>query len=294
MPIVDSYNLPLPVFEAIKNRPYNKGDADISATGLILPPRIRQLSERLKDSIEVEASDQLYALDGSAMHAVLEWAGKTLDPERFVLEQRLFAELDGWKISGQIDVQDRKLKLIQDYKKTSYWVAVYGAKDEWTQQMNIYRWLCHENGIDVDRLEIWASFRDWKKEQAQRDRDYPQIGHQLMPIEVWPIQDTVKYIKERVRIHQEAETAPTSALPMCSDVEQWKKGNGFAVKLSGAKSARKICDTKREALEWAEKNIKVIDHPKLMIETREGEPRRCINYCPVRFQCTYGKGWAKK
>ena len=129
MPIIDSYNLPAPVFEAIKNRPYSRGDSEISVTGLILPPRIRQLSERLGDKLEVEAADQLYAMSGSAVHAVLEWAGKTLDPERYILEERLFAEVLGWKISGQIDVNDRQEKLIQDYKNTSYWVAIYGAKD---------------------------------------------------------------------------------------------------------------------------------------------------------------------
>lgn len=294
MPIIDSHNLPKPVFEAIKNRPYSRGESDISATGLISPPRIRQMLERLGDDLDVEASDNLYALDGSAMHAILEWAGKTLDPERYVLEQRLFTEVDGWILSGQIDVIDKQEKLIQDYKKTSYWVAMYGAKEEWTQQMNIYRWLAWKNGYNIDRLEIWANFRDWKKGQSWRDRDYPQLPHKLIPIDVWPYEKSGEYIKERVRIHQEAATLPDKDLPMCSPEEQWKKGHGFAVKLNGAKSARKICDTKKEALEWAASNIKPADLPKLVIEPRDGDARRCVGYCPVRFHCDFGKKVARK
>jgi len=294
MPIVNTQGLPDPVFEAIKNRPYNNGGADISVTGLISPPRVRQLSERLKDSIDVEAADQLYALDGSAMHAILEWAGKTLDPERYILERRLFAEVNGWTISGQIDVIDLEKKLIQDYKKTSYWVAAYGAKDEWTKQLNCYRWLCHANGIDVEHLEVWASFRDWKKDQAQRDKSYPQAGHKLMQIDLWPLGKAKEFVYNRVSAHQEASKLSTNDLPKCTDEEKWNKGHGFAVKLAGAKSARKICDTRSEALLWVDKNIKVADLPKVKIETREGEPRRCINYCQARFHCEYGRGWARK
>jgi hypothetical protein len=294
LPIIDSYNLPLPVLEAIKNRPYTKGESDISATGLISPPRIRQLTERLGDNLEQEAVDHLYALDGSAMHAIFEWAGATLDPERFTLEKRMFAEVDGWTISGQVDVIDVQEKLIQDYKKTSYWVAIYGAKDEWTKQMNIYRWLCHKNGHEINRLEVMAIFRDWKKEQSWRDPEYPKKGFKLMPIDVMSLDETEAYIKERVKLHQEAEALSTEDLPLCSKEEQWSKGSGFAVKLEGAKSARKICDTKKEALEWMAKNIKPVDMPRVNIETREGDPRRCVGYCPVRFHCSYGKGWARK
>jgi len=295
LPIIDSYNLPAPVFEAIKNRPYSRGDSEISVTGLILPPRIRQLSDRLGDKLEVEAADQLYAMSGSAVHAVLEWAGKTLDPERYILEERLFAEVLGWKISGQIDVNDRQEKLIQDYKNTSYWVAIYGAKDEWTQQLNIYRWLAYKNGYDVNRLEVFANFRDWNKMKSYRERDYPQVGFKVIPIEVWPLEQTEKFVHQRVAIHQESETIATSSLPMCTAEERWTKGGGWAVKVDGHKSAKKICDTKQEALSWMSANVKdpaILARTKL--EPRSGEQRRCIGYCPVRFHCDYGKGVAKK
>ena len=295
MPIIDSYNLPLPVLEAIKNRPYSSAGSDISATGLISPPRIRQLTARLGDALEVEAVDSLYALDGSAMHAIFEWAGKTLDPNRYVLEKRLFAEVDGWTISGQIDVIDLEEKLIQDYKKTSYWVAIFGAKDEWTQQMNIYRWLCQKNGYEINRLEVFANFRDWNKTKAWHDREYPQAGFKLMPIELWSIEDTYKFIRERVAVHQEAETMATKDLPLCTSEERWVKGGGWAVMVGDAKSARKVCDTKTEALKWMNDNIK--DPAKLAtarLEPRTGDQRRCIGYCPVRFHCIHGKGIARK
>lgn len=122
----------------------------------------------------------------------------------------------GWKISGQIDVNDRQEKLIQDYKNCSYYVAIFGAKDEWTQQLNVYRWLAHKNGYDINRLEVFANFRDWNKMKSYRERDYPQVGFKIIPIEVWPLSQTEKFIHDRVTIHQLAETTATASLPMCT------------------------------------------------------------------------------
>lgn len=295
MKITNNDGLPEPIFQAIKNRPYNRGDSDISVTGLISPPRILQLQDRLKDVLEVEASDSLYALSGSAIHATLEWAGATLDKDRYILEQRLFAEANGWRVSGQIDVIDLKDSLLTDYKNTSHYVAIFGAKEEWTQQLNIYRWLCHVNGYNISRLEIFANLRDWNKMKSYRDREYPQVGFKVIPIEVWPLDVTEKFVHDRVAIHQLAVTTPTASLPMCTSDERWTKGGGWAVKVDGHKSAKKICDTKQEALSWMSANVKdPATLAKTRLEPRAGEQRRCIGYCPVRFHCDHGKGVAKK
>lgn len=293
MTYVNRTSLPLPVFEAIKNRPYDKGDSNISMTGLNTPVRVKRMMDELGDSLEIEASDSLYALDGSAMHAILEWAGKTLDPERYILERRLFAEVDGWKVSGQIDVMDLQEGLIQDYKKTSYWVAIYGAKEEWTRQLNGYRWLAHKNGIKIDKLEVWANFRDWKKESSWRDPKYPKAGHKIIPITVLPLEETERYIKERVKAHKEGALIPSASMPKCSDEEVWSK-KSWAVLTRGNERAKKVESTKREALDWAAANLKPEDLASMVLEERAGDPRRCIGYCPVRFHCEYGKGVARK
>jgi hypothetical protein len=80
----------------------------------------------------------LWSLLGSALHVVME-RGET---SGWIKEERLFAEVDGVSISGAIDLQEEGESgiTIYDYKFTSAW-AVMQEKEEWTQQLNIYKWL---------------------------------------------------------------------------------------------------------------------------------------------------------
>lgn len=330
MKIVDTIGLPAPVLEAIKNKPYDAGGADRSITGLITPPRITQLIERLGDKVEQEAADLIYTIEGSAMHAVFEWASQPLrneidifvdsyldgevsldglikkveeikhkkslvGPPSVIFERRMFAEIDGWKISGQVDLIDLSNRLIQDYKRCSYWTAVFGVKDEWTQQLNGYRWLCHKNGIDIDKLEIVAVFRDWSKEKAwySNPKDYPQKGIQIFPIETWPIKQAEDWLRERVELHKKAAKMKIDALPLCTPFERWEKPLKFAVEVEGEKKARRLANTRSEALSWMAENVKPQDIPKAKIVQRNSEPKRCVGWCPVRFQCSFGKKVAR-
>ena len=79
----------------------------------------------------------IWSIFGSAVHNVLE---KGAD-ENNLVEQRFFSEVDGWTVSGAVDLQvvDKDGIHIQDYKTTSVW-AVMNDKPEWEQQLNIYGW----------------------------------------------------------------------------------------------------------------------------------------------------------
>lgn len=285
--------LPEPIFHAIKNRPYDREGADISVTGLIGPPRVFQMSERMGDKLTQEASDSLYALDGSAMHEVLKWAGLTLPSDEYIIEQRYFVEVLGWKLSGQMDVVHKPTRLLQDYKKCSHKIAKWGVKDEWTAQLNVYRWMLSKHDIRVDTMEVCAIFKDWSKERAYMDKQHPPKGFEVMPIEVWDLKRTEGYVLERMRIHQEAAILPTEKLPLCTPEEQWKKSDGFAVMVKGDKKARRVLDSRQEALNWMAQNLAPGDMAKAKIEGRESDPRRCKYYCNARFHCDYGKRWAK-
>lgn len=286
--------LPEPIFEAIKNRPYDREGADISVTGLIGPPRVFQMVERMGDKLTQEASDSLYALDGSAMHEVLKWAGLTLPSSDYIIEQRFFVEVMGWKVSGQMDVVHIPTCTLQDYKKCSRKQAQWGVKDEWTAQLNVYRWMLKQHGITVNTLEICAIFKDWSKGQTLRDKSYPKKGFEVMPIEVWDLKRTEQYVHDRVSVHQEAAMLPTDKLPLCTQEEQWKRSDGFAVMVGQEKRARRVLDSRQAALNWMAENLQPNDMAKAKIEGRESEPTRCQLWCPVRFHCDFGKRWARK
>jgi len=84
-------------------------------------------------------------------------------------EERLFAEVAGWTVSGQFD---RMLLFpdgtLQDYKFTSVWAVPDGCKPEWERQLNALRYLAACNGYRIARLQIVAILRDWSKGKAKR------------------------------------------------------------------------------------------------------------------------------
>ena len=73
----------------------------MSVTGLLTSPRIVQLREKYDHLIEQDVTELIPSLWGTAMHYILE-QGKV---PGHIVEERIFAELDGWSVSGAIDLQ---------------------------------------------------------------------------------------------------------------------------------------------------------------------------------------------
>jgi hypothetical protein len=84
---------------------------DISVTGLILPPRIRQLEIRHSDEIVEDVSEGIWRLIGSVGHKILERA----DTTNHLAEERLTARVAGWTVSGKADLLGPDM-VLDDYK----------------------------------------------------------------------------------------------------------------------------------------------------------------------------------
>ncbi len=218
MILTNKYNLPDVLIEALKNDPYDSGGADITTTSLINPPQMVNLKKKYQDVLEEDYSEMLWRLMGQCMHVILERASK----KPSIVEKRYFSEVNGWKISGQVDLIDGST--LVDYKVSSVWTYIYGSRiDEWTKQANVNRWLAHMNGIKIDRLENYMILRDWIKSKAGTN-NYPQIQFVRVPLRLWDIMEAEKYVYERVKIHQESEKYSDEELAMklpCSDEERW-------------------------------------------------------------------------
>ena len=271
--VTNVHGLPQSIVDAVTNDPYT-GGGDISATKLIDSPRVVQLSRLHHDKITVDVSERVWSLLGQAVHTILERAG--LRAEGMVAEQRLFAKVMGWEISGQFDVMHLESKTLCDYKVTT----VYKAKgnDAWTRQLNILRWLAHQNGYEVEQLQIVAIFRDWRKAEADRNPEYPKAAIQTIAIPVWDLQDTQDYIEERVHLHQQARKG---ANLLCTDEERWYSGTKWAITKPGASRALKVLDAPPEPATVP---------AGYTVEQREGEYKRCQLYCDVAPFCTQHQG----
>lgn len=271
--VTNVHGLPKSIVDAVTNDPY-VGGGDISTTKLIDAPQVVQLSRQHHDKVVVDVSERVWALLGQAVHTILERAG--LRAEGMVAEERLFAEVRGWQLSGQFDIMDLDAKKISDYKVTT----VYKAKgnDKWTQQLNILRWLAHKNGHEVNELEIVAIFRDWRKTESERNPDYPRAAIQAIQIPVWDLSEVEDFIEERVALHQMARDG---AEIECTDEERWYSGSKFAVIKPGNTRALKVYDDRPDP------SAVPADY---IVEERVGEYKRCMHYCDVAPFCQQWNG----
>jgi len=267
--LTNVHNLPAAIIAAIQADPYT-GGGDVSCTRLIDAPQIRVLGGKHKDEITVDASELVFALMGQAIHAVLERAG--LKEGGVTVEQRLFAEVNGWAVSGQVDRMHVADGTLSDFKMTT--VYKQHGSDSWTRQLNVLRWLAHKNGIRLDTLSVVAIFRDWRKTEAQRNPDYPQAAIQEITVPVWSLEDAEEYITERVYLHQAASRGEEV---LCTDEERWFSGNTYALMNTGGKRALKV-STDRSALPEPTEGQ--------YVEQRPGEYKRCDSFCDVQAYCT--------
>lgn len=229
------------------------------------------------------------ALDRAMWEAVKQ---TVWEDHRVMIEKRMFANVNGWLVSGAADSFTEPTGVIEDYKLTSVWKYIYNSKDEWEKQLNTYKYIWHVNGYEVKEAYVHAIFRDWQKTKADIDPKYPKNQWEIMPINLWPIDQCESYVRERVRIHQEAEGMEEKLLPMCTDEERWADPERWAVKKEGGKRAIKLFDSTAEANDWMARYKKPGE--KLLVEHRPSESTRCIhNYCEVRSFCPFGLSLGK-
>ncbi len=295
MEITNNYGLPKSFLDFARNDKYSKGQADISVTTLIDSPRVKLMREHFSDLRQVDVTDMIWPLFGTAVHHVLE-SGEPSDD--VIVEERLFTKINGWVLSGAIDHQkiDRNFVEITDYKVTSVWSVIHG-KIDWERQLNVYAYLVQKNkGLRVTKLSICAVLRDWNKRDASNKPDYPQAPVVIVDIPMWGETERIEYIHNRIWLHQDAqvrydlEIVEQEKFVPCADEDRWKKQDSWAVKKKGQKRAMRVFDNIDEANQYAAEQISDKTIP-VEVEHRPGEYTRCTgNYCGVADFCHQYRG----
>ena len=285
MKITNKRNLPQTIVNVLHRPTYNKGTAHISATELINSPRIVQLKRMHWNELEQDAAEMVWSLFGSAVHNILEH-GKD---EHHIVEQRLTSHLDGWTISGAIDLQEVEEDgiIINDYKVTSSW-TVMTEKQDWVNQLNIYAWLVEAVKKQVvKKLQIIAIIRDWK-ERETKNPDYPQAPIVTIEIPLWPMEDRIAFIKARLDEHSEALLDASLESPMrpCTSDQMWERPTLYAVMKEGGKRAKKVYEVREDA----DRDL-AAQPAGHFIEVRPGSRVRCEGYCPVSGFCDQYQQW---
>jgi hypothetical protein len=203
-----------------------------------------------------------------------------------LVEERLFIDVEDWTISGAIDVQrleDDGSVTIMDYKFTSVW-AVKNPKIDWERQLNCYAYLVEAaKKVKIKELQIICFLRDWNRNNAKRDKDYPQQQIIIVPIKLWDFDEQERYVIDRVKTHQEAlqDYVDGKEMAECSFEEMWKREDTYAVKKKKNVRALKVFEDEEEARVFAKEKGEEYE-----VEYRKGVSVRCEdNYCKVNEWC---------
>ena len=289
MILTNKFGLPQTFVNVLRRPTYSKGKANISVTELISSPRIVQLRKMHAEEIEQDVSDMVWSIFGTAIHGVLEHGRDN----NHLVEERLHTQVDGWSISGAIDLQiinpDGTIT-VNDYKTVGAW-SVMNEKIDWELQLNIYAWLVRRvKEADVSGLEIVAIIRDWSRRDAAVKASYPDAPVKVIPIRLWSYEEQQDFVEGRVSMHSNAlfDLETGDELPHCTPAETWEKQTTYAVKKIGGVKARNVCNTDEEA------QAKLAEYGKeYEIEVRPGERTRCENFCSVSKWCNQHQEYLK-
>lgn len=146
----------------------------------------------------------------------------TLQPDEFpvYIEVRGTREIDGWTISGKMDMAiNGRLK---DIKSTSVYTYLLGRKDEdYRLQGSGYKWLHHDK-ITEDEIDIQFVFTDWQKALTFSRSDYPPTRVISYPVPLYTEEETENWIRSKLEDIVHYMDAPDEAIPRCTDEELWR------------------------------------------------------------------------
>ena len=298
MIFTNKHGLPEEVASILSKQRYDGGDipSDYSVTTLKTPPRIVQLTRRYKEEITEDVIDNLWSMFGHMAHNMLEEHGS----DESITEKRLYLNILDRVISGQVD--HYKDGVITDYKVTSAWTLVYGSRiKEWEEQLNMYAYLCIKNNLPVQRIRIITILRDWDKNKAFQNQDYPQTPIKIIPITLWEFEHQRRYIEERVHFQTVNENKTDEDLWECTSIDMWEQPSKYAVMKEGRKTAIRVFDTLEEANKegycqgWKEDVEGDVWKAPQYLQIRPGKRTRCEDgYCSVTKFCNQFQNYLKE
>lgn len=277
---------------------------DYSVTDLINPPRVVHLKKRYGSVAKPKLASIVGAMMGTAIHEYFEkylemWCDKH-DYDGYNLEEQVLIERQDRRISGRYDI--REGSTLNDLKSVKVWKLIFDPQfDEFHEQQNLYRLLIKlDKGIEIDKLNITAIYKDWQKGKALRDRAYPQQQVLEYELTLWPYEETEEFLNVKLAELIRCEELPDEDLPVCTREERWERHQGgetihYGI-LKNRKAARATKLVKGGTLDEAlvvARGLKGMTKDSV-IEVRYAQPKRCIDYCDICDYCGFYKNWCSK
>ena len=174
MKVTNKLGLPQAFVDAVSVERHNQ-KGSYSATTLLKGACEVMLLERHYDEIEVDASDSIWAVWGTAVHSIFEKQNTNT-----IKEELYSVDVLNSKVTGRVDSYDPETKILHDFKTASCYKVIYQDFDDWKKQGLIYAWLMGKCGIEVKKCEFIALLKDHSKSKAKVDASYPQSQHSFI------------------------------------------------------------------------------------------------------------------
>ena len=281
MKVTNKSNLPAAFVNAVSTTRHNAAGC-FSATTLNKGAKEIILSDRHFEEIEVDAADQVWAVWGTAVHALLE-----SQPDNNFHEEYFKVPVSESYVTGQVDSYDMENATIYDWKTASVWKVQYADFDDWRRQGMTYAWLLQQSGLEVKKCRFVALLKDHSKTKAKNDSSYPQSPVFIYEFDVTPedMAETRDRILNKVLEIESAYELDDDAIEPCSAEERWADGEKWAVMKNGRKTAIKLFDNEADADAMAGEmgNAYYVEH-------RPAISRKCGEYCLCKDFCNFYRG----
>lgn len=274
-------NLPQSIVDSVKDK-YEPQPNRYSITELLGSVQQIILFRKHFNQIEVDVSDSVQTLFGTAVHNILEENTNESDVET---EIKMEVQIGQDIIVGKFDRRNLKEQLIEDYKTGKTSMIIKQDFEEYRLQGLGYAWMTLiKTGVITKKLKFYILLKDWSKIKASTSANYPQS-----PIYVWEynIQDSdydyiEKYIKDKLTQIHTYSGDYKGWTPGCSDEERWYTGTTYAVyKNVGDKRATYTTNDEEDAHNYITNKLNGAGE----IQVRRGEYLKCKLYCNCNKFC---------
>lgn len=304
-------DLAIAVWLAVDEYQYDDRPNYISVTGLIKPLRQIILAGRVPAEDRIpDVVDNVKRAMGHVLHSGIESAWKNhyqtslkklgypkrvidavrINPEVIeddtipvFTEHRAEREIDGVIIGGQVDlIIDWRLR---DAKSTTVW-AYQNQKgdDSWQLQGSLYRWI-HQEKIRHDELLIQYLLTDWNRGASKRDPAYPPHAVPSRSIQLLSLQQTEKYIRDKLALIKQYQGAPEDQIPECSEEDLWRSEPVWKYYANPDAIGRSTKNFSGDNAELEARQFMSSKGGKGRIDRVPGAVKAC-EYCPAFSVCT--------
>ena len=284
MQITNNLCLPAAFVHAVSTERHNAPHC-YSATTLNKGAKEIVLTDRHYDEITVDASEQIWAVWGTAVHALLE----SEKDDNFHEERFKVAVGNSW-VTGQVDSYDMERGIINDWKTASVWKVQFADFADWRAQGLTYAWLLTKSGLEVKKCRFVALLKDHSKTKAKHDASYPQSPVFVYEFDVTAedLAATEARIISKVTEIENAYKLGDDDIEPCTLEERWADGERYAVMKNGRKTAVKLFDNQQDAEAYAGElgNSHYVEH-------RPAVSRKCEDYCSCCDFCNFYKSMHK-